>query len=147
MGSVWFVCSIRTIGDAVFTPTIIRKSYWKFIDDEARLMGSDGCTGVSEWHAPCCQEHDLACYFGKNPRTAYTHYCNQPNSPYWSLAEAMTRRQADYMFGKCNLEWSDSKKGKVRSIVRFCGVRIGAFLGIGVRQPKVGVDANKGSKK
>ena len=116
---------------------IVRKSYWKFIDDEARGAGSDGCTKVSEWHQPCCQEHDLACHYGKNPRSAYALYCARPDRPYWVEAEDMSRRQADYMFGNCNLEWSDgSPIGKVRSIVRFIGVRIGALLGVGKRQPK-----------
>lgn len=119
---------------------VIRKSYWKFIDDEARGMGSDGCTGVSEWHQPCCQEHDLACHYGKNPRSAYAHYCASPNrysASWWAHAEPMTRRQADYMFGHCNLEWSDdSPIGKARSVARFLGVRVGAILGIGKRQPK-----------
>lgn len=115
---------------------IIRKSYWKFIEDEALTRNADGCTGVSEWHQPCCFEHDLACYFGKNPRSAYAFYCADPGCAYWVLASPMTRREADYAFGICNWEWSPTKGGKIRSIIRFLGVRLGALLGIGRRQPK-----------
>lgn len=126
---------------------LVRKSYWKFIEDEAKRMGSDGCTGVNEWHRECCYEHDLACYFERNPRSAYERYCTGPYEPparWWQTAEPMTRREADYMFGKCNLEWSPTKGGKIRSIIRFLGVRLGALLGIGKRQPKE-LNGSKGS--
>lgn len=120
-----------------FEPAIIRKSYWKFIEDEAKAIKSDGCTGVSEWHQPCCFEHDLACYWKKDPRSAYAFYTAEENGPYWSMAAPMSRREADYMFAVCNFQWSPTKGGKVRSAVRFLGVRLGALLGIGKRQPKV----------
>lgn len=118
-----------------------KKSYWEWIKDEAAAVGSDGCTGVSDWHIECCWEHDLACHYNKNPRSAYEIYMAREGhrveamNP-WSYAEDMTRRQADYAFADCNLDWSATKKGKLRSIVRFIGARIGAFLGIGVRKPK-----------
>lgn len=117
----------------------VRKSYWKFIEDEAKRLGSDGCTGVSDWHRECCWEHDLACHYGKNPRDAYAAYCEHPNIPtdiLWKHTNDMTRREADIAFGKCNWEWSPNTQGKLRSIIRFLGVRLGAYLGIGVRQPK-----------
>jgi hypothetical protein len=117
----------------------IRDSYWLFIEKEARRTGSDGCTGVSDWNIECCWEHDLACWSNKNPRSAYEQYLANPTADpdeWWTNAEWMTRRQADYAFGACNIEWSHTKKGKVRSFFRFIGSRIGAFLGIGVRKPK-----------
>ncbi len=113
----------------------IRDSYWRFIEKEAQKVGSDGCTGVSEWNRECCLEHDLACHYEKNPHSAYEFYVAGVRN-FWVQAEEMTRRQADYQFGACNIAWSPTKVGKVRSFFRFIGVRIGAYLGIGVRQPK-----------
>lgn len=121
----------------------MRMTYWQFVETEAKAIGSDGCTGVSEWHKECCWEHDLCCHFGKDPRDAYRLYCEDhryPREAIWQLTDDMSRRQADYAFAKCNLEWSPTRKGKLRSIGRFLGVRIGAFLGIGVRTPKVDHD-------
>lgn len=115
----------------------VRLSYWAFVEREAKKIHSDGCTGVSEWHRECCFEHDLACYYGKSPRSAYAWYCNDPLSAYWEFADEMSRRQADYQFATCNLAWSPKPVGKVRSLVRFIGARIGAWLGIGKRQPTV----------
>ena len=115
----------------------MRQSYWLFIETEAKKIGSDGCTCVSDWNHECCWEHDLACNYEKDPRSAYSYYWALPDCNYWELAKSMSRRQADYMYAKCNLEWSPTKKGKIRSIGRFLGVRVGALLGIGVRTPKV----------
>lgn len=115
----------------------VRLNYWAFVEREAKKIKSDGCTGVNEWHRECCYEHDLACHYGKTPRSAYGWYCNDPLSAYWTFADPMSRRQADYLFKNCNLEWSTHQPiGKIRSIARFLGVWIGAFFGIGCREPK-----------
>ena len=115
-------------------------NYWQWIEQEARAINADGCTGVSEWHRECCFEHDLACRYGKDDRAAYAFYTVYPladdHSAWWALATAMSRRQADYMFATCNYEWSATKLGRVRSFFRFLGVRLGALLGIGVREPR-----------
>jgi hypothetical protein len=113
----------------------VRLSYWAFIVREAAHVNSDGCSCVSEWHEYCCFEHDLACHYGKNPRSAYAHYCNDETCDFWGRADSMGRRKADYMFGDCNYQWSPNKVGKVRSFFRFLGVRVGALVGVG-RQPK-----------
>jgi hypothetical protein len=112
------------------------ENYWQFIAREARLIGSDGCTKVSEWHQECCFEHDLSCHYGKDPRLAYAWYCLNSDGDYWQRAGVLSRRQADYAFARCNYQWSASKIGKVRSFFRFLGVRVGALLGIGAREPK-----------
>jgi hypothetical protein len=111
-------------------------NYWQFIEHEARRIGADGCTGVSEWHQPCCFEHDLACRYGRNPRSAYAFYWANPDCAFWAYAETMSRRQADSMFASCNYEWSVSTGARCRSFVRYLGVRLGALLGIGTRKPK-----------
>jgi len=114
-------------------------NYWQWIEQEARIMRSDGCTVVSDWHKECCWEHDLACYFMADPRRAYELYCADPLSAYWMNGAEMSRRKADYMFGDCNHEWSITKAGRIRSFLRFLGVRIGAFLNIGRRIAKVDI--------
>lgn len=111
-------------------------NYWQFIEREAARAKADGCTGVSEWHRECCLEHDLACRYGRNPRSAYALYCGH-HEHFWLLAEPITRYQADVAFGECNWEWSPTRAGKIRSVVRYIGVRVGALLGIGTRKPRV----------
>ena len=116
------------------------KTYWQFIEEQARYLGSDGCTVVSEWHRECCFEHDLACHYKKDPRSAYAHYTYFPGadepSDWWALADPMSRREADYAFARCNYDWSYNTQGRIRSFIRFLGVRLGAFFNIGGRKPK-----------
>jgi len=33
--------------------------YWQRVRDRANALGSDGCTGVTEWHHDCCLLHDV----------------------------------------------------------------------------------------
>ena len=115
---------------------LIRKPYWEWVKDEARKIKSDGCTGVSNWNRPCCEQHDLACRYQKDPRSAHEYYFVDPSCNYWTCAKRMSRRQADYQFASCNLEWNTpGKVGKVRGVLRFLGVRAGTLLGIGKREP------------
>ena len=115
---------------------LIRKPYWEWVKDEARKIQSDGCTGVSNWNRICCEQHDLVCRYGKDPRSAYEYYFVDPRCNYWTLATPMSRRQGDYQFAECNLELNTpGKVGRVRGVLRFLGVRAGALLGIGKREP------------
>jgi len=112
--------------------------YWAWVAAEAARIGSDGCTCVSEWHQPCCLEHDLACHFGREPFSAYLASLAGSASP-WLEAKDMPRRKADEMFGECNFKASGKNPGGwFRSGIRFLGVRLGALLGIGTRQSKHG---------
>lgn len=106
--------------------------YWSWVAKEAARIGSDGCTCVSEWHHPCCLEHDLACHFGKDPFEAYLLSLAGSANP-WLGAKWMPRRKADIMFGECNFQASGTIEGKFRSLVRYLGVRLGALLGFGTR--------------
>lgn len=106
--------------------------YWVWIRQEAERVGSDGCTFVSEWNQACCFEHDLACRFGRDPYSAFVLALNGDANP-WLHAPHMSRRKADKMFRACNTEDSGFW-GDVRGYVRYLGVRLGAFIGVG-RKP------------
>lgn len=108
--------------------------YWDWVRDEALQLGSDGCTFVSEWNQYCCLEHDLACAYGKSPRSAYQHHLSGAANP-WMEADEMSRRDADGQFRSCNLS-SHSKIKYTRGWVRWLGVRLGAFIGVGKKRKK-----------
>lgn len=103
------------------------RSYEKFIEEEAKLHGTDGCTFATDWQVFCCWEHDLACELQKDPRDAYKKYL-YGLSDYWACAIDMSRRDADKMFASCNLRKSKGFVGTSRSLFRFVGVRLGALL-------------------
>lgn len=111
--------------------------YWDWVAKEAKRIDSDGCSCVSEWHEPCCFEHDLACHFGRDPLSAYLASLAGSANP-WLDAKEMPRRKADVMFGECNARMSGKNPlGWVRSGVRFLGVRLGAWIGMGTRKPTI----------
>ena len=88
---------------------------------------SDKCTCALDWNVWCCYEHDLACLFGKDPRSAYRLW-KGGEEHYWEKASVLQRRPADRRFWRCNRRHAPSFWGRVRSNIRYIGVRIGAFL-------------------
>lgn len=112
-------------------------NYSDWVRLEAARIKADGCTGVSEWNHECCLEHDLACHYGRDPRSAYLLYkvqTGRPRSNPWVDAKRLGRRRADYAFLRCNEGKARSPVGGLRAFVRFLGVRVGALLGVGVRK-------------
>lgn len=106
-------------------------NFREWVLDQTRRINSDGCTLVSEWHHECCLWHDLACFYGKDPHSAYNIF-RVSGETRWDKAKRMPRRKADYGFLDCNAKKSGkSPLGLVRSILRFVGVRAGAVLGFG----------------
>lgn len=103
-------------------------TYEEWVESEAQRINSDGCTAVPDWQVWCCYEHDLACHYGKDPRDAFQRLLNG-NPFYWSDAAPITRRNADLRFTGCNLRKSRGLLGTIRSLIRYVGVRIGAFFG------------------
>ena len=61
-----------------------RDVYWWIIKKVAQDLGSDGCTGVPEFHQECCLEHDV------HWRTGLT-----------VLGQPITDRQANRRFRQC----------------------------------------------
>lgn len=111
-------------------PHVDLTGYWAWVKAEADLIDADGCTLVSEWHQECCLEHDLGCHYGRDPRSAYRFFRGGSKSP-WLQATCLTRRECDLRFANCNFGHSRSAAGMFRAIIRYLGVRIGAFFGIG----------------
>ena len=35
------------------------EEYWTRVRARAKALGSDGCSGVPDWHVDCCYEHDV----------------------------------------------------------------------------------------
>jgi hypothetical protein len=96
-------------------------AYQEWIISEALKIHSDKCTFAKDWNVWCCYEHDLACHFKKDPRSAF-----QLQS--WALAVPLSRKEADRRFWRCNRRQEPSAWGRFRSDLRYLGVRIGAFL-------------------
>ena len=92
--------------------------YKKWLAIEARAIGSDGCSVVNEFKQHCCHEHDLAYYWGRDPRVAF-HIG-------WLDAPRVSRGQADNYFAACNADGVEGN-GPVRGFVRWIGVRLGGW--------------------
>lgn len=45
--------------------------YWEWVEEQAKRIKSDGCTHALELARRYCWEHDLAFYYGRDPRHAY----------------------------------------------------------------------------
>ena len=97
--------------------------YWTWIRKEAAKIKSDGCSGVPDFHLDCCLQHDLSYVYGKCPRSAYHHYCDDVGL-YWEVADSISKREADATFRKCNQALSPFGKLSPMSWWRWAGVRI-----------------------
>ena len=102
--------------------------YWDWVREECDKIGSDGCTLVSEMFHKCCSQHDLAYYWGKNPKSAYNYYITTvapDNEACWRYADPVTRKEADDQFKTCIQGCSVFKRFSPLSYIRWAGVRIG----------------------
>lgn len=79
--------------------------YWSWVESEAALIDSDGCTKVTGFRSACCWEHDLAFYYAKNPRSAYRLYIGG-TPDYWQQADPITFDQANGDFRTCHAQRS-----------------------------------------
>lgn len=78
-----------------------RLLFWAWIDEQAALANVDGCTGVTNWNAKCCRQHDLEFQTGKSAASAYRWYL--AGEPYpWTAADRITFEQANQHFKACN---------------------------------------------
>ena len=78
-----------------------RLPYWDWIREQAALHNVDGCTGVTNWNAKCCLQHDLEFRTGKWAASAYRWYRTGHPDP-WAQADAITFEQANANFKNCN---------------------------------------------
>lgn len=77
--------------------------YWTWVESEAALIDSDGCTGVSGFFRQCCWEHDLAFWYAKDPRSAYRLYL-EGIANYWDGADPIDFHPANDRFKKCHVQ-------------------------------------------
>lgn len=98
--------------------------YWDWIDSEAALINTDGCSKVSGAFRQCCRAHDLAYYYARDPRSAYRLYISG-DPEYWFNATAVTRAHADADFRRCTQANSAMGFWSIAALWRWAGVRIG----------------------
>ena len=82
-------------------------AYWARVRARAAALGSDGCTGVSEWQHDCCLLHDILCRTGVDMDSV-----------------AVTRTEADALFWKCLTDRSPLGVWSPRAWLRYAGVRL-----------------------
>lgn len=97
----------------------IQAAYIKWVIEQAKLVGSDGCTVVADIYLPCCYEHDLGYHYGKDPRQAFRYG--------WDRAAFISRGEVDKRFRECIQAGSPVGKWSPVSYIRWLGVRIGGW--------------------
>ena len=79
--------------------------YWNWIESEAALIESDGCTRVSGLFRECCWEHDLAFRYGKDPRSAYLIWIRSGDRVRaWTEADPISFDKANSDFKNCHIQ-------------------------------------------
>lgn len=98
--------------------------FWDWIESEAALVKTDGCSKVTGAYRKCCRVHDLAYYYGRDPVSAYKRYvAGEPE--YWFEAAPITRAQADADFRRCIQANSGAGFFSPLALMRWLGVRVG----------------------
>lgn len=89
------------------------EAFWARVEARAAELGTDGCTGVSEWNRRCCLHHDIMCRTGMDIN-----------------GNPVTREEADWLFWECNRLRARAGLSYLspRSWARWAGVRIGALF-------------------
>ena len=74
--------------------------FWDWVDSEAALIQTDGCSKVSGAYRRWCRVHDLSYYFARDPVSAYLNYrlCAAGDLNYWHNAMPITKADADAAF-------------------------------------------------
>ena len=98
-------------------------SYWAWVRAEAAIIGSDGCTLVSELYRKCCLQHDIAYYYAKDPTDAYQNYINGQKD-YWENATNFSKEQADAQFRECMRQISVLNGASPIAFIRWLGVKV-----------------------
>jgi len=85
-------------------------AYWVLVRRKAHLVGSDGCTLVSQLYRDCCLEHDV------HYRTGRTVF-----------GARITRKEADRRFRLCMQRRSPLGKFGPIPYIRWAAVRLGGW--------------------
>lgn len=104
---------------------IIRRAlYWDWVESEAAVIGTNGCSKASGAYGRCCLQHDLSYYYAKAPASAYGRYL-LGEADYWSRAMIITRSTADAAFRRCIQAKSKAGFWSPMAVIRWIGVRLG----------------------
>jgi hypothetical protein len=95
-------------------------TYKDWVQHEASIINSDGCTAVSELYHYCCLEHDLGYHYGRDPRVAHERG--------WQAAPPINRSEVDKRFRQCIQSHSKLGKWSPVSWIRYAGVRVGGYF-------------------
>lgn len=98
--------------------------YWDWIESEAAVIGTDGCSKVTGAFRRCCLQHDLSYFYAKSPASAYRIYLNG-QSDYWHQGIIIDRATADAAFRRCIQANSRAGFWSPMAVIRWLGVRIG----------------------
>ena len=101
-----------------------RVMYWTFIENEAALIKTDGCSKVSGAYRKHCRVHDLSYYHAADPVDAFKLYLGG-DPDYWWHAARVTKEGADAAFRR-GIQ-SDSALGFFSPVAawRWLGLKIG----------------------
>jgi hypothetical protein len=99
--------------------------YWDWIKVEALKINSDGCSRVIDFRKECCYLHDLAYYYGRDPKDAYKRYLLDED--YWAKADRISRKQADQCIKQCYHDKSPFNGLSPFVWTRYIGVRLGGW--------------------
>ena len=93
---------------------------WERVRAKAKELGSDGCTGVKDFHLDCCLLHDIY----------YRTGADLDGSP-------VSRREADAALRKCIQSRSALGKASPLAAIRWIGTRLlGGLRGYGPKSTR-----------
>lgn len=73
-------------------------TYRDWIENEARLIHADGCTGVSNVNGWACLEHDVQFWHGRSAVDAYRQWSRGNTRAYWAHSRQITFEEANQHF-------------------------------------------------
>lgn len=75
------------------------------MSEQAALIHSDGCTGVTNLYGDCCRQHDVEGFHGRSATDAYRLYLTGA-SDYWHRAQPITFEEWNKHFRSCHFRSS-----------------------------------------
>ena len=98
--------------------------YWDWIESEAAVIGTDGCSKVTGAYRRCCLQHDLSYFYAAAPASAYRLFI-AGTSNFWGHATRIDRATADAAFRRCIQAHSKAGFWSPVALMRWLGVKIG----------------------
>lgn len=90
---------------AVTRHCVARVTYYDWLREEARLINSDGCSGVTNAFEICCLQHDLEFFYARSATEAF-RWWQRGRRDYWIIATPITFEAANKHFRACHFRES-----------------------------------------